>query len=341
MEQRVYGLSYLTELSLSALERCKLEIDDRRTIMYSLYGFAGLLQPSFIGMPSEVLFNNEVCFKVPFGGGEVPKDALTVREGEREWLRFDRGGETYFYYKERGMIASGNGADTLTKLDLFTMVYRIVTLGTANEELKALWFIFFPYVLALEPPYNEAVYVKLKKELLDESLYPQVLKSKYSDIIYDTVKEMVLGGVPPLITDWYIEYVEWKNVKDERGISREVAKYQRILALGDFEYVLKGSEKLLDSFPDDENIVLMNLAARVSLGKQNEKLLTEAAIIAEEWLKRNSGRRVYYAYYLGLSYMGLKQVEKAEKCFKLCLEFQPDFELADFMLRGLDKIKHS
>jgi len=325
------GFYYLMSLSLSTIDRCDYEQTEKRNILYSVYAFACLYEEDFAVNPDKILYKHNICFKTEVENTDnLPKDCILVEENEKKFLRYDIDGESY-------KLFSGNAnPDVPKKLGLYEMAYKIVTCSETSDELRAMWFIYLPFITLTGAPLDREYYNLLKVELLKEEIYALALKSKHSDMIYDSLKEMVLGGVDPVITDWYVEYVDWKNVKNEKGISREVEKYQKYLARGDFEYVLKGTEKLLNTFPYDQEIILMNIASRVSLGKQNKKLLEEALIIIEETLKRAPTKKEYFLYYKGLCKLGLGEIFEAKALFEV-LSKEYKFELATFMLKALEK----
>ncbi len=324
------GFNYLTALSLSVIDRCNAEEAQKRAMLYSMYSFASLYEEELILKPDGILVKHGICFTAEWEGGEIAKDCVLIEEDGKKLLRYDVGGETY--KRLRG------DEPPPTKLGLYEMALKIITCSAATDELRTMWFIYLPFIPLTGAPLDRDSYTQLKKELLNEKVYADALASRYSDMIYDSAKEMVLGGVDPVVTDWYIEYVEWKNVKTEKGVSREVEKYQKFLARGDFEYVLKGTEKLLNTFPTDREIILLNVASRVSLGKRNKKLLEDALLLIDEALRRGSAKKEYFLYYKGLCKLGLGLVDEATELFT-ALDKDYHFELATFMLNAMAKYK--
>ena len=101
-------------------------------------------------------------------------------------------------------------------------------------------------------------------------------------------------------------------------------------------------EKLLDAFPDDEEILLLNISARISLApkvdfERRVKLLSDNFRIINEAFKYPLKKYTYFLYYRGLTQLGMGNPEAAEVDFKACLETDPNFELAILMLKGLEK----
>jgi len=326
------GFGYLSSLCFSVIDRSNQDEDTKKSLLYSMYSFASLFDEEFVLNPDKILFKHGICFSKEYTEGEeIFKDSVVVEEKGKKFLRYDLGGEAY-------SKLSNKFEPTPKKLGLYEMAYKIITCSASTDELKTMWFIYLPFIPLTSAPLDHEYYALLKKELLCEKIYQSALNSKYSDMIYDSIKEMVLGGVDPVIVDWYVEYVDWKNVKNEKGVSREVEKYQKFLAKGDFEYVLKGTEKLLNTFPTDQEIILLNVASRVSLGKRDLKLIKEALIIIEETLKSGAKKTEYFLYYKGLCLLALNKTEEATEIFTTLVK-DYNFELATFMLNALKKYK--
>lgn len=79
-----------------------------------------------------------------------------------------------------------------------------------------MWYVHFPFVVNLGAPYEEDPFMNMKAIVLKENIFEKALSSRYSDIVYVNTKEMVLGGVNPILIDWFIEYTEWKNQKTKK-----------------------------------------------------------------------------------------------------------------------------
>lgn len=363
--ENIYGLDYLTKLSLSAIDRSDSDSDTKRNLLYSVYCFRCLFDNGELINPDPILVKHKCCFVIEpteHPDYEVVKDEfkmldesgecalstggvyIEVADYDHKMLKFDAGSPLWRKLVKKGTIV-GEGAVVPDKFPLYEMVYRLLTLSTTSSELISMWYIFFPYIIMIDAPHEADVYLKLKDIVLTEDNFRATLDNKYSDIIYPTTKEMVLGDVNPIVIDWYIQYVEWKNVKNDKGISRELEKYQKQLALNNFEYVVRGTEKMLDAMPDNEDVLLINIAARVNYaGSRDEHtrkiLLEENLVTLRNALRTNFYKKKnYLAYYLGMSMLGLHKLEEAKNSFRLALDYDNNFELAQFMLKAIDRME--
>lgn len=360
MEEKIEGLRYLISLSYVAIDRSDESTEVKRNLIFSVYSFGLLFDNDDMTKPDQLLIKNKACYLIKpeehpqydenkdyFDG--LPKNEITFVKGggvyDGTFIKFDAGGYLWRRCVDKGLI-SGEDVKEPIKYNLYELVYRLFTLSSATDELKAMWYIFFPFIVNIGTPFDKEVYTKIKGLVLTEDIFKLVLESKYSNRIYVNTKEMVLGGVDPIIIDWFIEYTEWKNVKNDKGVTRETEKYQRQLILGDFEYVVNGTEKMLDVYPDDEELFLLNMTAKVSYAGTvdedvREAIFDEIIVSAQEALASPlKKKKNYIAYYLGLAFLGKKNFEKAENSFKLALTYDPKFELADMMLKGMNKLEH-
>lgn len=351
------GLRYTDALSYLAVDKSDLSFIEKRNMAYSIYNFGMLYQTGEMTNPEPKLIELRACYLIDkekhpdyaqkkeyfdgLGDGEFVSGGGVTVNGK---IKFDAGGHLWKRCVDCGIL-SGDDAVMPEKLPLYTLIYKIISLPTATDELIAMWYIHFPFVVNLGAPYEDEPFMNMKGIVLKENIFKQALSSKYSDIVYVNTKEMVLGGVNPILIDWFIEYTEWKNQKNEKGISRETEKYQREIVLGNFEYAAAGTDRLLNEYPDDEEIYLLNLAARTSLAgetkdeKQKERMHDGIIIDAQEALQsQRFKKKNYVAYYLGLAFLGKNEVEKAQNCFRLALTYDEKFEPAMFMLKGIDKL---
>ena len=231
-----------------------------------------------------------------------------------------------------------------TKLDLYELAYTVVTLPELPTEtafeLRKMWYFLFAYVLLGEAPQDPLIYDELCTLLHTEAVFKEVLAARYSVYIPATTEEMRAIGTPQHLIDWYAPYLSYCTERDEKGVTRETAECKRLLALGRFEDALLRSERLLSAFPDDLQIALSNVAARVSLSgvtdaKSRTALLQETLSIVDDYLCVASDQ--YFRYYRGLVLLGLMDTVGARAEFTLCLQNDPSFEPAMLMLRGLEK----
>ena len=357
--EEIEGLRYLLSLSYAAIDKSDVAAPIKRNLIFSVYSFGLIFDRSDMTKPDPLLIKDRACYLIKPNEhpqyeedkeyfDTLPQETTFVKGGgvyDGKLIKFDAGGYLWRKCVDKGIL-SGEDAIEPIKYPLYELVYRLLTLSSVTAELKAMWYIFFPYAVNMGAPYDDETYNKLKAIVLTEDNFKQVLESKYSDKIYINTKEMVLGGVDPVIIDWFIEYTEWKNVKNEKGISRETEKYQKQLVLGNFDYVIKGTEKMLDVYPDDEEIYLLNMTAKVSYagtldGPEREKIFDDIIVSAQDALSSPIRKKKnYVAYYLGLAFLGKKDIDKAESSFKLALTYDPKFELADMMLKGMKKLEN-
>lgn len=359
MEEKIQGLKYLISLSYVAIDRSDADPEVKRNLTFSVYSFGLLFESGEMTEPNNLVIKNRACYLIKpnqhpsYNDNKEYFDSLKADEHTfvkgggvtvGEFIKLDAGGYLWRKCVESGLL-SGVDAIEPTKYSLYELVYRLLTLSSVTDELKAMWYIFFPYVVGMGAPHEEEIYYKLRAIVLTEENFKNVLESKYSDRIFVSTKDMVLGGTDPIVIDWFLEYTEWKNEKNEKGISRELEKYQRMLVLGDSEYVVNGTEKMLDVFPDNEDIFMLNMSAKVALaGKmeesEREKIFDEIVLAAQEALPSPiKKKKNYIAYYLGLAFLGKKEFEKAENSFKLALTYDEKFELAQMMLKGMSKLE--
>ena len=226
------------------------------------------------------------------------------------------------------------------KSDLYELAHILVTLPNATLELKKSWYMTFAYVLLSEAPHNPELYDELCAILHTEEVFAEVLSSRYSVYIPPIAEELAAQGAPSILLDWYRPYLEYCTEKDENGVTRETRECKRLLALGNFGESLMRSERLIAAFPDDLNVAISNIAARVSLsGAANAEsrvaLLKETLSLIDEYLPYADTQ--YFRYYRGLALLGLLDTVGARREFEECLQNDPHFELAALMLKGMDK----
>lgn len=360
-QDSLYGLDYLTKLSYAAVDRSDADEETKRNLLFSLYSFRCLFDNLELVRPSKVLYKHKCCFYAElsehpdYASRRAYFDSVSGRAALLEGggvqvnigtedkpvykLKFDAGSELWAAFVRAGKI-TGEGARLPEKFSLYETALACVTLPGAGDEVKAMWYIFFPYIVMIEAPHEPELYDRLKEALQTEQNYERVLASDYSDTVFDSPVEMVKGGVNPIICDWYLPYVVFKNERTPRGCTREADKYYKRLALREFPYVFKGTEKLLDSYPDDIDYLILNVAARVGLcetlaSPRREEVLAGTVETCCDMLARFEEKRTYILYYRGLAKLGLRQVEEARADFEACLEEDGSFELAAFMLRAM------
>ena len=231
------------------------------------------------------------------------------------------------------------------ELTAYEAAYLIVK-TTVNPELKALWYIFYPYLVAASPRLDEELYEKTREELSKPEVLEAVLASRYRLLVYDCYEDLQAAGLAGMYAQWYEPYTGFREEKLESGDTREIETYKKLLAGGDFPAVAEGTERLLDRDPYNCDIALLNIAARVSiLGKdplRRENELKEVVTLIDEFLSQNldEQKQAYLHYYRGLCLLGLTaggsvELDTAKEEFDICLEILPDFQLAAFMLNAI------
>ena len=231
------------------------------------------------------------------------------------------------------------------ELTAYEAAYLIVK-TTVNPELKALWYIFYPYLVAASPRLDEELYEKTREELSKPEVLEAVLASRYRLLVYDCYEDLQAAGLAGMYAQWYEPYTRFREEKLESGDTREIETYKKLLAGGDFPAVAEGTDRLLDRDPYNCDIALLNIAARVSiLGKdplRRENELKEVVTLIDEFLSQNldEQKQAYLHYYRGLCLLGLTaggsvELDTAKEEFDICLEILPDFQLAAFMLNAI------
>lgn len=235
------------------------------------------------------------------------------------------------------------GGDTVTP---YEMAYRIVSM-TDNLDLKALWYIFYPYLVVASPHIDETLYEKTKAILCDRTVLQAVLVSRYRELIYDCEEDLQAAGLAGVYVEWYEPYADFKKETDETGDTREMRNFKRLLTAGEFDAVEKGTGRLLNYDPYNVDVALLNIAARVALlpGSVEKKAaaLSETVEFIDEYIAccENQKQLSFLHYYRGLCLLGLAasggDIESARTEFQTCLDITPDFERAALMLKAIDE----
>ena len=239
-------------------------------------------------------------------------------------------------------VTSYGSGETLTP---YEMAYRVVS-STKSNDLKALWYIFYPYLVVASPHIDETLYEKTRELLSASEVFAAVLSSRYRELVYDCGEDMLAAGLASVYTQWYEPYAEYKKEPTENGDTRETACYKKLLASGDFDAVKIGTERLLNLDPYNTDIALLNIAARVSgiNGDAKTRLteLGETLYTVDEYLASATELKhlTYLHYYRALCLLGLAagsgNADEAKTELEKCLEITPNFETARFMLKAID-----
>lgn len=230
------------------------------------------------------------------------------------------------------------------KADLYELAYTVASIKGVNDEqtreIKKSWYMTFAYVLISEAPHSPEVFSAMQKLLCTEAVFKDVLESRYSAYIPPTKEEIAAQGAPATLVEWYAPYIDYCAERDKDGVTRETRECKRLLALGRFDEALIRSERLLAAFPDDMQIAVSDVAARVSLSgaattESRTALLKDTLSLIDDYIDIADGQ--YFRYYRGLTLLGLMDTVGARAEFEACLAADPSFELAALMLKGMDK----
>ena len=360
-EAEKVGIAKAVLLTFDAIDRSDLDDEKKRNLLFSVYSFRCLFDNKEMSYIHPVLKKYRCTFSCKLNAHPfykenlsefkkieqekttvIPYGGLYVRDGDDYAVRFDAGSPVWQALKDCGKLAE-NEKTVPEKFDLYEMVLEIIRLNTADNVLKALWYLCFPYVMMLGAPHNAEIFEALHNLLVQSEIFLTVLDNPHSVYVRDSAAElMATDEIPSPVVEWYLPYISFKNEKDKNGVSREEKRFQRWLAAGRFAEVYTGTEKLLDTFPDDDGILLCNLAARVSLDSAVEEgarraLLIETLALINSALERGSEKKVFLLYYAGLAHLGLKNTDAALDNFRLCEDFNPDFKPAKIMLAALTR----
>ncbi len=353
------GINYTVQLSYAAIDGSGLSYKHKREILFAVYSFRCLFDNEEMLKIDPTLkkygctFEAEVTAHPDYGTHKAEFESIIAAKGAyaphggillygkdgRPTLRFDAGSEVWGKLVANGKI-TGDNASVPIKPSLYRAALDVVSLKGASDELKAMWYLIFPYVMLIGAPHESEIYYKLKEKLCTDKVFDAVLSSRYGVGVADSVKELWAAEMPNTVIDWLAPYIEYKNEKNEKGVSRDVARYQKWLAAGRFAEVFAGTEKLLDTFPDDNTLLLTNIAARISLdtvknNDEREKLLENTIEMIESVLSEPNEKKAFFLYYHALALVGLKRLDEALDKLDETLDFCPNFESALLMKRAI------
>ncbi len=331
------GLDYLTKLCYAVIDRADITVTEKRNLLMAVYSFRCLFDSKELHRVSKVLVKYGCSFVSRDKSLKDVEHVYEVTDGDNTFYKFDVGSPAWQKKYRSGEI-TGESAVLPDKPTLYETVNSIVSLDSATDELRALWLVYFPYVFMIGAPVEYDLLDELEAKINNPGVYKAALDGRYADNICCTTAE--LSGEHPLVAEWYRPFIEWKSERNENGISRETAKYQRALMLGEYEYAMQGTEKLLDSFPDDEEIILLNISARSSLVamaglEKRVKLLSDNFRIINEAMKSAPKKYNYLLYYRGLTRLGMNDPEGAKEDFEASLKLDSHFEPSMLILKGM------
>lgn len=332
------GLDYLTKLCYAVIDRASIPYGEKRDLLMAVYSFRCLFDAKELHRASKVLVRYGCSFVSADPKLKTVEHVYEITDGEKTYYKFDVGSPAWKIKLRSGDI-TGENAALPDKPTLYDAVNRIISLDSATDELRAMWLVYFPYVFLIGAPVEYDLLDELESKINNPGVYKAAIDGKYADNICCTTAE--LNGEHPLVAEWYRPFIEWKSERNENGISRETAKYQRALMLGEYEYAMHGTEKLLDSFPDDEEIMLLNISARSSLTamagpEKRVKLLSDNFRIINEAMKNAPKKYNYLLYYRGLTRLGMNDPESAKEDFEASLNLDPNFEPSMLILKGME-----
>lgn len=240
--------------------------------------------------------------------------------------------------------ADENFSPDAKQCGLYELVYRLITPDTATAELKSMWYIYFPYVILSGAPHDEGIYEALKDELATTEIFDETLRNKYCEMIFDSDEEARVSGVDPLVIDWYAPFNEYKFSCDGNGDMRLIAALKRELALKNFDYVSRFSERLMNMFPHSGTLILLYLAAVTGSleGKpqaERESIVNDLLAFIEAVKDVPADIDAQLLYYRGLCFIALKRPDDALDAFAACLDSKPGYESAELMIRAIHKMR--
>ena len=129
-----------------------------------------------------------------------------------------------------------------------------------------------------------------------------------------------------------------KKTKD--GTARYNERLLAIMKTGDFRKVMELSDAFMSAYPDDEDLLINNVTARLALcasaeGKEREDLLKLNLSIINDALSTTVDNQSAFMYFAGMTKLGLKDIDGAEKDFESVLKIEPENENAKKMLEGI------
>ncbi len=361
LESISVGIDYCVKLSYSAIDQSDLTFDEKRSLLFSVYCFRCLFDSAEMNYVNTLLKKYKCTFSMPLESHpmyaqhkdefeqikrtrtvKIPYGGLYVADDDDYVVRYDAGSPVWEYLFNAGKL-DGADATLPQKYDLYDMAYRIISLSSCSDELKAMWYMSFPYIMIMGAPHDVDIYDELFNQLAKKRYFDICLTTTYSVYIHDSIDALNTSEVPSIIVSWYEPYITYKNQTDEEGLSREAMRYRSWIGQGRFSHVYAGTEKLLNTFPDDDNLILCNIASRFSLegtkdGVDREKMFKEVLSTIDAVFERRTNKPLEFTYYKAMCYLGLQNIERAYDLFNECLTIKKDHEPALKMLNMLNMI---
>lgn len=329
------GLSKVVRLSYLAVDNSDLSLCEKRNLLFSLYSFRCLFDNKELYRLSKILLKYDCSFLCS-AKFKNEKGVYEIVDGKgAKHYRFDAGSPLFIKMLKAKKL--GKNASIPQKLTLFEMVYTTITLNSATPALKALWYAYFPYVF-LVAPIEHDLYDRVKEILCTPSVFACVINTEEGDSIF--VDEEDIQQDNPLLKDWFAPFIAYRREKTKDGIARYNERLLAIMKTGDFRKVMDLSDAFMSAYPDDEDLLINNVTARLALcasaeGKEREDLLKLNLSIINDALSTTIDNQGAFTYFSGMTKLGLKDIDGAEKDFETVLKIEPDNENAKKMLEGI------
>lgn len=328
------GLSKLIRKSYAAVDQSNLDVNEKRNLLFSLYSFRCLFDNKEMYRLSKILLDYGCSF-VCSQAYKNQKGVYEIKDGKgKTFYKFDAGSPVFIKLLKEKKLRKF--ASIPQKLTLFEMVYACITLNSATNALRALWYAYFPYVF-LVAPIEHDLYDRIKEILCTDKIFGLVLNTQEGDNIY--VDEEDIREDNPILKDWYAPFIAYRREKPD-GTARYNERLLTIMKLGDFRKVMELSDLFLAAYPDDEDLLINNVTARLALcasakGKEREDLLKLNLSVINDALASSVNNQASFLYFSGMTKLGLKDVDGAEKDFEATLKADPSYDNALKMLMGI------
>ncbi len=307
----------------------------KRDLLYSLYSFRCLFDNREFYYPSAILEKYGVIFFATIS--EKDEDgvfALPDKASGKTYYKYDLG-SNYFFKK-----AKENKGDPRfvlpQKLTLYELCYAIVSLKNIPLELKAKWFAYIPYIFVLRAPVEHDLYDALLEEMHTDAVFGALLHTDEGDDVY--VDETDLDD-DPLIRGWYLPYIRWRNEKPN-GTARYNERINELIGQGNFAKATAMADAYVPAYPDDEDLLLLDVTARATYGASLEGVdrkmfLQENMRIIDDAVGNSVEHHADFLYFSGLTKLALMDVSGAEKDLNECLAVNPGYGKATKLLIGI------
>lgn len=357
----MHEIEDLVEQSIRAIDKSAMEKSAKRDTYFSLYNFQGQFDCSYTNFRvADILIKNEFTFffdieshpdylinkeyfdsldkseMVTLEGGGYYGDITRGARAPVYKLYFDAGTAIWEKFVEAGLITELGAVKPRGK-NLYRIMLEAGLVG--NTELKAMWFIFMPYLEMLAEETEEAVTLALKKLYHTKDVYIQAADGQYGNYLFESVSQMRQSNFGEFSIEWFKPFYEWE--KDNSPLDRKIANLQNKFGQQKYLEVILETEKYL-LVSKSEEILLLNIMAQVAACQElseTEKVKTKVEKIVI-WLDKiindRPQRAVLFLQQKGLCQLLIKSPEQAEKTFYQCLAIEPDFLPARKMIEAIN-----